>query len=241
MSSYRASHMGEDRGAQYDATHANKVDAHIWDAFIKDLLRERLEACAAAGGTRYLDFACGTGRVLKVGAPFFESATGIDISEDMLVVARERNPEATIHCGDVTSGELDVEGSFDCVTLFRFLLNAEYELNIKVLEWLAAHMKPGAILIANNHMNTASFRGVATVLSNAILHTKHNQLSRRRCFEMLESSGFRLLNVYGYRVLPSFKGKPILGKSVQTTFERVLNGIGLGRLGAEQVIVAERL
>jgi len=241
MSSYRDSHVGEDRGLQYDATHANKVDALIWDTFIKDIVAEEARACAERGGKRYLDFACGTGRVLKIGQPHFDESVGIDISEDMLAVARERIPAANIICADVTQDPGAAQGQFDYVTIFRFILNAERALSMEVLAWLAAHMPTGAVMVVNNHMNRSSFRGIATVLSNALFGTKLNHLSRREVREMLEESGFRIRQWTGYRVLPSFRGKPILGRTVQGALERFLHAVGLGRIGSEHVFVAERV
>ncbi len=67
MDSYRKSHMGSGRGERYDADHAAKMDTYIWDAFIKDYLNAQFAICAEKGAARHLDFACGTGRVLKVG------------------------------------------------------------------------------------------------------------------------------------------------------------------------------
>ena len=107
--------------------------------------------------------------------------------------------------------------------------------------WLAEHMPSGAILVGNNHMNTFSFRGVATVISNAIFRTKLNHLSRGEATRMLEESGFKVKEWYGYRVLPSFKGKPILGRKVQVALERFLHSVGLGRFGSEHVLIAERI
>ena len=241
MSSYRTSHMGAGRGERYDAAHSDKVDAHIWDAFIKDLVSSHIEISAADGGTRYLDFACGTGRVLKVGAQHYDDCTGIDISADMLHVARQRVPGANIICGDVTTDDLALGEMYDCVTLFRFLLNAERALSADVLRWLADHMPQGALLIGNNHMNSASIRGIVTILSNRFLSTNHNHLSRRSTTDMLQASGFRILQWSGYRVLPTIKGKPIFGKNGQLVLERVARALQLGRVGSEQVFLAERI
>lgn len=241
MESYRDSHVGEDRGLSYDAVHANKVDALIWDVFIKDLVSEQAQLCAEKGGRRYLDFACGTGRVLKVGQPHFSESLGIDISEDMLSVARDRVPDAQLILADVTANPDAASGNFDFVTIFRFILNAERPLSMQVLAWLANHMEPGAVLVGNNHMSRYSFRGIATVISNALLGTKLNHLSRSEVIKMLEDSGFRVRTWSGYRVLPSFRGKPILGRRAQGALEKLLHTIGLGRLGSEHVFVAERV
>ena len=241
MASYRDSHVGENRGLQYDATHASKVDALIWDTFIKGLVAREAKACASGGGCRYLDFACGTGRVLKVGQPYFSDSLGVDISEDMLAVARHRVPAADFICADITRDRGAAAGEFDFVTIFRFILNAERSLSMDVLAWLAQHMPAGAVLVGNNHMNRFSFRGIATLISNALFGTKLNHLSRGEVTRMLEESGFRVRKWSGYRVLPSCRGKPVFGRTVYGALERFLHTAGIGRIGSEHVFVAERV
>jgi len=160
--------MGADHGDNYDIGHAGKMDAYVWDAFIKDDL-------------------------------------------------------------------------IDCATLFHFLLNAEPELSKDVLRWLAEHMPLGGTLIANNHMNLASSRGIATWLSNTLLGTKHNYLSCHTVSEMFTQTGFRVAEWSGYRILPTIRGKSVFGKTIQVGSERLLSTLRLGRFGAEQVIIAERI
>lgn len=241
MSSYRESHIGSGKGVWYDDTHARKVDALIWDHFIKDRISAEFSAAAARGARRYLDFACGTGRVLKIGSRYFEESVGIDISPDMLEVARERVPQAQLMCLDVTRSTDEVGGSFDCVSMFRFLLNAEPALRHEALAWLARHMPAGATLIGNNHMETLSISGVITVASRALFGRRRNYLSRRDVEGMLAQAGFRIESWHGYRVLPTVMGKPLLGRAGQLAAERVVTAAGLGRFGVEQVFVARRL
>ncbi|HMM75438.1 MAG TPA: methyltransferase domain-containing protein [Gammaproteobacteria bacterium] len=239
--SYRNSHVGEGKGLWYDATHAEKVDAVIWSSFIKDFVSRAFEEAVARGAKRYLDFACGTGRLLKVGVKYFPAATGIDVSADMLEVARERVPEALFYCVDVTREQDQRIGDFDCVTLFRFLLNAEPSLRNEVLVWLAAHMSTGATLIGNNHMESASISGLVTAFANRWIGRGRNHLSRQDVEAMLSAAGFRVQLWAGFRVLPTVMGKPILGHRLQMAFERLLVGLGLGRFGVEQIFVARRV
>lgn len=240
MKSYRESHLGEGKGAWYDAIHGRKVDSLIWDYFVKPRLTEVFAAAAASGSRSYLDFACGTGRILKVGSAYFETAVGIDVSPDMLVVARERVPAATFHCVDVTRSVDAVSGVFDCVSLFRFLLNAEPSLRLSVLEWIAAHTKPGAFLVGNHHMETFSLSGMVTAASRKLAGRNRNHLSRKQVTDMLAQCGFRIESWHGYRVLPSVMGRSLFGRSLQLAMERGALSIGLGSIGSEQVFVARR-
>lgn len=242
MTSYRESHIGQGKGAWYDETHARKFDAVIWDHFIKPQLAREFERSVDAGARRYLDFACGTGRVLKAGSRHFADATGIDISSDMLEVARGRVPDARFFRLDVTRETAPAElGQFDVVTLFRFLLNAEPALRVEVLQWLAARMPSGAFLIGNNHMETLSVSGVVTVAARSLFGRNRNHLSRGDIESLLRQTGFRIECWFGYRVFPTVMGKPLLGKNGQLAMEKLASAVGAGRFGVEQLFVARRL
>lgn len=73
---------------------------------------------AVGAGDRLLDVACGSGLALELAAVRGARCSGIDASERLVAVARDRNPEADIRVGDM----LDLpwrDGSFDVVTSFR--------------------------------------------------------------------------------------------------------------------------
>src|SRR5207245_4260401 len=99
-SDYRRSHL--EKGADYDAALAYDP----FDAFLA--ARERallLEAVARAfprGIPRYLDFACGTGRITQLVAPLAVQPYAVDVSETMLSQARAKCPGTTVGLGDGT-------------------------------------------------------------------------------------------------------------------------------------------
>ena len=82
------------------------------------------------------DFACGTGRVLEFLGRRFPHPVGIDVSPDMLALARDRCPEASFITGDVTTAPDLAPGPFDLITAFRFFLNAEPKLRDEVMAWM---------------------------------------------------------------------------------------------------------
>ncbi|WP_348767517.1 class I SAM-dependent methyltransferase [uncultured Salinisphaera sp.] len=241
MTSYRDSHTGAKVGERYDAEHAVRLDALIWDAFVKPFVRQQLGQAAAAGATCYLDFACGTGRLLKVGHSVFHSSLGIDISQDMLAVATQRVPDAALLRVDVTRDPPADMGPFDCVTMFRFVLNAESELRQQALSWVAAHMSEGGILIVNNHRNSASVSGLLSRMAAWQPTGARNVMSRRHMFKMLENAGFAVVRCEGFRVLPSVWGRPVVGARLQLIGERLCRTLGLSRFGSELVVVARRV
>ena len=85
---YRLSHL--ERGRSYDATLAETP----FDAYMAAWERQHLARIVGrlfpTGVGRYLDFACGTGRVTSVVAPLARESVGVDISPSMLEAARER-------------------------------------------------------------------------------------------------------------------------------------------------------
>lgn len=240
LSSYRNSHLSAVVANRYDRFFEGRIDSLTWDGFVKPWLHETLEGVRKRGRESYLDFACGTGRVLKQGAKFFEKTTGIDISENMLALARQRVPEALLHCLDVTCQQSDHIGRFDCVSLFRFLRNAEPELAQDVLDWIWEHMNEGAILVVNNHGHSSSISGIIQKLAFWLPAEKRNLLSRKKMLRLLEQSGFTVLECRGFQVLPGVFGRPILGRWLQERVERALQWLGLGRFGYELVVVAQR-
>ncbi len=81
--------------------------------------REAVAGAAGIGaGVRLLDAGCGTGEFLALAIRRGANASGIDISADMLAVARRRAPEAELREGDITKLPYDGDG-FDVVSAFN--------------------------------------------------------------------------------------------------------------------------
>ena len=93
------------------------------------------------GGKSYLDLACGSGSLL---AHFFEggfSCSGLDLSADMLKLARKRCPTATLMCADMkalsTTQPQDLISCFLYSTHYCASLSAIEQTFTKVFESLA--------------------------------------------------------------------------------------------------------
>jgi SAM-dependent methyltransferase/alkylhydroperoxidase family enzyme len=69
-------------------------------------------------GQRLLDVACGAGLALELAGVRGARCAGIDASERLLAVARDRNPDADLRLGDMNALPWEDE-SFDVVTSFR--------------------------------------------------------------------------------------------------------------------------
>ena len=72
---------------------------------------------ARVDGEHVLDVGCGTGVFLRLCADRGAAVAGLDASEELLAVARERVPEAELRRGDLQVLPYD-DGAFDLVTGF---------------------------------------------------------------------------------------------------------------------------
>lgn len=240
-STYRDSHVGQGFGEYYDGLISGKYDGVVWERFVRPFLGGALESERSGGKSKYLDFACGTGRITVEGTRVFRDATGVDISSDMMEVARQRAPSCRYILADITTDPEAVDGMFDCITSFRFFLNAEPALREQAMAWLSAHAAPGAALIGNIHMNPYSPSGVATVVANRLLRKPVNYMSRRSMEALLSRHGFTVEYWRGFRFMPTFKGRALLPGDLQANVDAWMGKRAfLQKLGSDQVFVARR-
>lgn len=97
---YRSSHLA--KGEAYDSFLArSSFDAYM-AARERDLITKIVGAYFPNRIPRYLDFACGTGRVTSVVAPSAVASFGIDVSGTMIDEARRKLPGTTFLVTDIT-------------------------------------------------------------------------------------------------------------------------------------------
>ncbi|MDP9483948.1 MAG: class I SAM-dependent methyltransferase [Chloroflexota bacterium] len=225
---YRQSHVNPGKGSRYDALYSpGSALAFYWDHIERPYLEAQFgKVKQARPDGRYLDFACGTGRILEVGAAYFGDATGIDVSETMSELARAKVPSARIVRVDVLKEPVDV-GTFDVITLFRFLLRAG-DLRGDVLEWLRAVIRDDGLLIVNNHRNAHSIRGILYRIGHWIHPDPFGSelLTDRQVAAMVRRCGFEVVEEYGFGSVPSYRGSLIVPARVLMALERRLTGSG---------------
>jgi len=157
-SDYRRSHLASGKGASYHATFSeNPYRRLIWELERRVLDRVVREDFAGRE-IRHLDFACGTGRILKHIAPRAVMSVGIDVSPSMLAVAREDPGRAEILEADLTAVDILGDREFDLITAFRFFPNAEVRLREEAMRVLGRHLAPDGRLVFNNHKNLGSLK-----------------------------------------------------------------------------------
>jgi predicted TPR repeat methyltransferase len=150
---------------------------------------------------RYLDFACGTGRILSHVEPHFAMSVGLDISWSMLTQARHKIRNAILVCGDATQFPELLSGTFDCITAWRFFLNAQPELRDEAMAFLAGKLdSPESVLMFNVHGNRHSSRFFMIAL-NRLCGQYHNTMSFAEAQELVERHGLEIVEWRGINFL----------------------------------------
>jgi SAM-dependent methyltransferase len=183
---YRDSHAS--RGDTYDTRLAGQpFDAYMarWEAW---WLPRVVKALHPDGVPRYLDFACGTGRITATVAPLARESVGVDVSASMLAQARAKCAGTRFLEADLTREPLDI-GTFDLATSFRFLGNAQDELRDAALAAIVARLRDGGHLIVNSHCNPLALQSLL-----------HRATGGRHGMDLHYGKLVRLLRRHGLRV-----------------------------------------
>ena len=138
--------------------------AELYDAIyhFKNYAREceilrAVIAVAAPGARTVLDVACGTGGHDKFLKEYY-AVDGIDINENYLHAAREKNPAGRYTRADMT--DFDLATTYDAVTcLFSAIgyVKTVERLN-RAVACMARHVKPGGALIVEPWMTPADWK-----------------------------------------------------------------------------------
>lgn len=109
---------------------------------VTDLIDQHLRS----GGNRLLDVACGTGRHLQYLGRRFD-VEGLDLSPELLAIARQRNPGVPLHQADMV--DFDLGRTFDVITCLFSSIGYVRTLDAldRALSCLARHLLPGGLLV----------------------------------------------------------------------------------------------
>jgi SAM-dependent methyltransferase len=188
----------------------------------RGLLLGSIDTWLSGKEIHYLDFACGTGRILVLLEPRVQSATGIDNSPSMLALAAERAPRATLIHGDVSVDPRCLSGTYNLVTAFRFFLNAGEDLRSAVLRVLHGALTDDGILIFNVHANAWSLHALSVLFRRHVLRQRWwNQRSYRQVRTELRAHGFEIVELHGYNFLTR-KGYRLLPQAVAARLDQAL-------------------
>jgi ubiquinone/menaquinone biosynthesis C-methylase UbiE len=141
------------------------------DRFSEDL--DMYRNYAELGGGRILELACGSGRVLLPLAEEGYDVTGVDSSEKMLEIARQRVQEKHLesHCQlvkqDMRKLQLGQKYRLAIIALGSFGHITMRKDQQSTLAWIRAHLGPGATLILDVSNGDARYM---EGLSGQVLH-----------------------------------------------------------------------
>ncbi len=148
--------------------------AHHWDA---DMIRNDrviatiLDNAGITAGKAVLDVACGTGVLFPdYIARGILDLTAIDISSEMVRIAREKYPQVNILCGDVE--EVSFDRKFDCIMVYNAF--PHFPDPDKLIAKLASLLNPGGTLSVAHGMSRAAIdrhhEGSASKVSVGLMH-----------------------------------------------------------------------
>lgn len=202
---YSSSHLH--KGADYDARFSLYPGRKLMWELEKQLLAHWFGQISKRDS--FLDFAAGTGRILELAAPLFREAIALDISAKMLGVAQGKVPDAKFVCADFRAAPPLLQNKqFDVITAFRFFPNAEPELRHAAMCYLDEHVRPGGVLILNNHETFDSLsyrlmRGLKRGAYSAGMY--HAEIVR-----LVEQTTLRLVEFHSFGVVPQTERKAVL-------------------------------
>lgn len=151
-----AQHLGPGAFVRADQPWGQAQLAPLYDLFTFDADLDLYRSLAAAEGGRVLEVACGSGRVLVPLVRAGVEVVGVDVSSHMLALARAKLRAEPGHGGSAELVEsdmrtFDVSGGrrpFDLAILAvkSFCYLAERSDQLRCLERVAAHLRPGGLL-----------------------------------------------------------------------------------------------
>ncbi len=99
-----------------------------------------------ADGALVLDVGCGAGVPIARSLSRRYRVTGVDVSREMVRLARRNVPEGEFVCGDVMSVAFD-EGSFDAVVAFYSIFHLPREEHRGLFERIYGWLRPGGYFL----------------------------------------------------------------------------------------------
>lgn len=204
-SAYAELHKADWVPTHYDDTIYKEggYDQFIW-SIQRPVLAEAIQALTAAHrDLQYLDFACGTGRIIAAVEGIVGNSTGVDTSSQMLHYAEAKVRRSVLVCGDILSCPSIIEPEYDVITAFRFFLNTESSLRRSVMFALAARLRgPDSRLIFNIHGSNRSILMATSAYRRLRGWGPATTMSYREVTDLVEQAGLEVEHCYGFGLAP---------------------------------------
>jgi SAM-dependent methyltransferase len=229
---YRLSHLTADKARRYDyAFSRNPWRAYLWrreQQVLEKVLHDHFPAMPAT----HLDFACGTGRILRFLGGRTGRSVGLDLSAEMLRIAAAQSPGVQLIQADITRNDVLGQERFDLITAFRFLPNAQEDLRVEALRTLAAHLLPGGRLVFNNHKNHSSL-----LYRLGRMMGKHTTtLSHRHVMQLIRQAGLEILETHPLGILPATDSHRLVPAFIHRACDAALGSRSVGLKFAQNIV-----
>lgn len=237
---YSESHQSSTRALTYDGELSVGYQGGIWRERERGLILKTIAELRDRGAETFVDLACGTGRVLELGAEAGLRAHGVDVSAAMLEVCRRRVPGAILSHSHLS--KFQPEGKQDLVTAFRFFTNAEPMLRSEAVATAHRLLAPGGFFVSNVHLQVTSPGGAARQLARILTRAEYPRpYSWRSHRKLLGQGGFVVERVEPYGLLPNIgrlapSGYPVLSSRL----ERIRWTRSLADLHDSVIVIARR-
>ena len=156
---------------------------------------------------KLLDLACGTGEHIKYLKQHF-NCEGLDISEEMIFIAQQKNTDLKFYIGDMATFNLNKK--FDVITL---LFNSIGYLNKKKIELLfkqvSKHLNTGGIFL----IETIFLKEKLKPIKNHIRSYSNNKINIRRILNLSIDDNYAILHakyLMNLKIIDEDKGKIVL-------------------------------
>ena len=237
IESYRSSHVGQ--GHDYHSRFSDNPRRSLIWSIEQQLLTQICDRHLSGREIEYLDFACGTGRILGFLESRMKTATGVDVSDSMLELASENAQQAELVRADITQENVLTGRKFDLITAFRFFPNAEAELRNSVMSELVRMVKDNGFIVFNNHRSTSSLRSrlarIATVGKRG-----NGGMSPHAVFDLVDQCGLEIVKVYHAGVVPEWERLLIHPRAIVNGVERLGASLPLSWLAEDLLYVCQK-
>jgi SAM-dependent methyltransferase len=188
------------------------------------------------------DFACGTGRAIRILHGLVRMAHGYDSSAPMLSRASELGVFASLHLVEA-DGEMPEPAPAEApvlVTIFRLLLHADERVRERAVAFAAKALRnyDAGLLVVENHGNRKSLRHLR--------HRRHHgspwfeELDHVEVAELLDRHGFTVVEKRGFSLFTQgWYGRPLL-RPLATAVDNFVARTGWGSTWAVNVLYVAR-
>jgi SAM-dependent methyltransferase len=188
------------------------------------------------------DFACGTGRAIRILHGLVRQAHGYDSSAPMLARAAESGVYASLHLVEA-DGEVPQPVPAEApvlVTVFRLLLHADEQVRERAVAFAAKALRnyDAGLLVVENHGNRRSLRHLR--------HRRHHgspwfeELDHVEVAELLDRHGFTIVEKRGFSLFTQgWYGRQLL-RPIATAIDNLVARTGWGSTWAVNVLYVAR-